>query len=42
MNNKVKVTTRQTYGFRTYKAIQIALYQNLGALPEPEHAHRFC
>lgn len=42
MNNKVKVTTRKAYGFRTYKAIQIALYHNLGALPEPEHAHRFC
>lgn len=42
MNNKVKVTTRKAYGFRTYKAIQIALYHNLGDLPEPEHAHRFC
>lgn len=42
MNNKVKVTTRKAYGFRTYKAIQIALYHNLGGLPEPEHAHRFC
>ena len=41
MNNKVKVTTRKAYGFRTYKAIQIALYHNLGALPEPENAHKF-
>jgi transposase len=42
MNNKVKLTTRKSYGFRTYKAIEIALYHNLGRLPEPETSHRFC
>ncbi|NIS80663.1 MAG: ISL3 family transposase, partial [Anaerolineales bacterium] len=40
-NNKVKLTTRKSYGFRTYEAIEIALYHNLGALPEPEFTHRF-
>ena len=40
-NNKVKLTTRKSYGFRTYKAIETALYHNLGALPEPEFTHRF-
>lgn len=42
MNNKVKLTTRKSYGFRTYEAIEIALYHNLGHLPEPESSHRFC
>jgi transposase len=42
LNNKVKVTTRKAYGYRSYKAIRLALYHNLGGLPEPEHSHRFC
>ena len=42
MNNKVKVTTRKAYGFRTFKGIKVALYHNLGGLPEPEFIHRFC
>mgnify|MGYP000218077571 CR=1 FL=1 len=40
-NNKVKLTTRKSYGFPTYEAIEISLYHNLGALPEPEFTHRF-
>ena len=40
-NNKVKLTTRKSYGFRTYEAVETALYHNLEALPEPEFAHRF-
>jgi transposase len=40
-NNKVKLTTRKSYGFRTYEAVQAALYHNLGCLPEPEFTHRF-
>lgn len=42
MNNKVKVTTRKAYGFRSYRAVRLALYHNLGGLPEPEVTHRFC
>jgi transposase len=41
-NNKAKLTTRKAYGFRTFRAIEVALYHNLGALPEPEMTHRFC
>jgi len=41
LNNKVKLTTRKSYGFRTCEAIEITLYHNLGALPEPEFTHRF-
>jgi transposase len=36
------VVTRRSYGFRTYKAMETALYHNLGRLPEPESTHRFC
>ena len=42
LNNKIRVVTRRSYGFRTYKAMEIALYHTLGKLPEPESAHRFC
>jgi transposase len=41
LNNKVKLTTRKSYGFRTYEAIEISLYHNLGRLPEPDFTHRF-
>jgi len=42
LNNKIRVVTRRSYGFRTYKAMKIALYHTLGRLPEPESTHRFC
>ncbi len=41
-NNKAKLTTRKAFGFRTYRAAEVALYHTLGALPEPEMTHRFC
>jgi transposase len=40
-NNRLKLTTRKSYGFRTFRAVEIALYHTLGALPEPEWTHRF-
>lgn len=40
-NNKAKLTTKKAYGFRTYEAIEIALYHQLGNLPEPKLTHRF-
>ena len=42
LNNKAKLTIRKAFGFRTYKAIEIALYHALGDLPEPEFTHKFC
>jgi transposase len=42
LNNKIRVVTRRSYGFRTFKAMEIALYHTLGRLPEPESTHRFC
>jgi len=42
LNNNVKLTMRKAYGFRTQEAIEIALYHQLGDLPEPEFTHEFC
>ena len=41
LNNKVKVTFRKSYGFRTDKAREIALFHVLGKLPEPPLIHGF-
>ena len=40
-NNKAKLTIKKAYGFRTVKALKIALFHQLGELPEPEFTHRF-
>ena len=43
LNNKIRVVTRRSYGFRTYDAMEIALYHTLGRLPEPDElTHTFC
>jgi transposase len=41
LNNKAKVTMRKSYGFRTFRCLELALYHSLGKLPEPECAHEF-
>jgi len=41
LNTKAKLTIRKAYGFRTAQAIEIALYHQLGDLPEPEFTHEF-
>ncbi len=40
-NNKAKLTIRKSYGFRSDKFREIALYHTLGDLPVPEITHRF-
>jgi transposase len=42
LNNKVKLVTRKSYGFRSPELAKLALLQNLGDMPEPNHTHRFC
>ncbi len=42
LNNKAKLTTRKAFGFRTFNAIEVALFHTLGDLPEPPITHRFC
>ena len=41
LNNKAKLTMRKSYGFRTFRALELALYHSLGKLPEPESTHDF-
>jgi len=41
LNNKAKVTMRKSYGFRTFRALELALYHSLGKLPEPRFNPRF-
>jgi len=41
LNNKAKATMRRSYGFRTFRALELALYHTLGKLPEPESTHEF-
>jgi transposase len=41
LNNKAKVTMRKSYGFRTFRCLELALYHILGKLPEPESTHEF-
>jgi transposase len=42
LNNRIRVVTRRADGFRTDKAMETALYHNLGKLPEPQITHKFC
>jgi transposase len=42
MNNKAKLALKKACGFKTYETIEIALYHQLGKLPEPPQTHRFC
>jgi transposase len=42
LNLKAKLTMRKAFGFRTIKCLEIALYHELGKLPEPDFNHRFC
>jgi transposase len=41
-NNKAKLAMRKAYGFKSYEKIEIALYHQLGSLPEPKSTHKFC
>jgi len=43
MNTNAKLAIRKARGFRTYEALETALYHQLGHLPEPAFlTHRFC
>jgi hypothetical protein len=37
----VRQDHRKSYGFRTYRVLELALYHSLGKLPEPESTHDF-
>lgn len=42
LNANVKLRFRKARGFRTFDAIEVALYHELADLPEPCFTHRFC
>lgn len=42
MNHKARVSLARSFGHRSFEVLQLALYHNLGALPEPPSQHRFC
>ena len=41
LNNRAEVTMRRSYGFRTFRALELALYYHTWKLPEPESTHEF-
>jgi transposase len=41
LNYNAKLAMKNAYGFRSFRAIEIALFHKLGALPESELAHKF-
>ena len=42
LNSRLKLVLRKSYGFRTFLAVEVAVYHTLGALPEPKWTHKFC
>lgn len=42
LNNKIRVITRRAYGYRTFRALEVALYHTLAKLPAPPPTHKFC
>jgi transposase len=42
LNLRVNLTMRKSFGFKSFPVMETALYHQLGHLPEPEFAHRFC
>ena len=42
LNLKWNLTVRKAFGFRTFNALQIASFHQLGDLPEPQFTHEFC
>ena len=40
-NNKAKLSIKKSYGFRSDRLREVALYHALGKLPEPKSTHKF-
>jgi len=41
LNNKIKTTTKKSYGFRSVEVLKIALYHTIADLPLPPATHEF-
>jgi len=42
LNLRINLSMRRAYGYRSFDIMKIALFHQLGDLPEPEFTHRFC
>jgi transposase len=42
LNLQVKLRFRKAFGYRVFSVMEVALYHQLGHLPEPKLAHEFC
>ena len=42
LNLKINMGIRKAYGYRSFEIMEVALLHQLGDLPEPKFAHRFC
>jgi len=40
-DKEINLTVRKAFTYRSFKIIEIALYHQLGDLPEPEFTHEF-
>lgn len=41
LNRRVNLTVRKSFGFKSFEIMKIALYHQLGKLPEPKFTHEF-
>ncbi|MEA1885207.1 MAG: ISL3 family transposase [Thermotogota bacterium] len=41
LNRKVNLTVRKSFGFKSFEIMKIALFHQLGRLPEPKFTHEF-
>ncbi len=41
LNRKINLTVRKSFGFKSFEIMKIALFHQLGKLPEPEFTHEF-
>lgn len=42
LNLRINLTMRKAYGYKSFELLEIALFHQLGELPEPEFTHKFC
>jgi len=42
LNLKINMGIRKAYGYRSFDIMEVALFHQLGDLPEPDFTHRFC
>ena len=41
LNRKVNLTVRKAFGYKSFDVMEVALYHQLGKLPEPTFTHEY-